>query len=65
MRRILLGIGIMLLLGTACTSGATDPPKEPLGSGPVLIELGGVDQFKARFNEDGGEPRLLLLMSPT
>lgn len=65
MSRGVLGIGVMLLLGVACTSASPSPPQEPLGPVPVLNELEGVEQFKARFNEDGGVPRVILLMSPT
>ena len=65
MRRGLLGIGVMLLLGVACTSAAAGPPQEPLGPVPVLDDLGGVEQFKARFNRDRGQTRILLLLSPT
>ena len=65
MRRGLLGIIVILLLVAACNSASSNPPQESLGTVPVLNELGGVDQFKARFNEDGGVPRVLLLMSPT
>ena len=65
MSRGVLGIGVMLLLGVACTSASTSPPQEQLGPVPVLNELGGVEQLKARFNEDRGVPRVILLMSPT
>ena len=64
MRRGALGIGVMLLLGAACTS-ASPSPQKPVGPVPVLNELEGVDQFKARFNEDRGVSRIILLMSPT
>ena len=65
MSRGVLAIGVMLLLGAACTSPSASPPQELVGPVPVLSELGGVDQFKARFNEDTGVPRVILLMSPT
>ena len=65
MSREMLVIGVMLLLGAACTSASPSPPHEPLGPVPVLNELGGVEQLKARFNEDEGVPRVILLMSPT
>jgi hypothetical protein len=32
---------------------------------PVLQELKGVDELKARFNRDRGKPRIVLLLSPT
>ena len=65
MSRDVLVIGVMLLLGVACTSASPSPPREPLGPVPVLNELGGVEKLKARFNEDGGVLRVILLMSPT
>ena len=60
-----LGIGLMILLGVACSSASRGPSPEGVGPAPVLSELDGVEQFKARFNEDGGMPRVVLLMSPT
>ncbi len=40
--------------------------KEPAaGSVQVLHELAGVDEFKAVFNRDAGQPRIILLLSPT
>lgn len=32
---------------------------------PVLEDLSGVEELKARFNEDTGKPRIVLLLSPT
>jgi hypothetical protein len=32
---------------------------------PVLKDLSGVDELKARFNRDAGKPRVVLLLSPT
>ena len=32
---------------------------------PVLDELDGVNELKARFNADAGKPRIILLLSPT
>ena len=65
MRRGLIGIIAMLLLGAACSSSSQGPPEKPLGSLAALNELRGVDQLKATFNEDEGVPRIILLMSPT
>ncbi len=65
MSRGLLSVGVTLLLGVACTSASPSPSQAPLGPVPVLNELGGVEPFKTRFNEDRGVPRVILLMSPT
>jgi hypothetical protein len=32
---------------------------------PVLEDLKSLDDFKARFNDDEGKPRIVLLLSPT
>ena len=32
---------------------------------PVLQDLNGVEELKARFNKDRGKPRIVLLLSPT
>lgn len=32
---------------------------------PVLTDLHSPDDLKARFNQDAGEPRIILLVSPT
>jgi hypothetical protein len=32
---------------------------------PVLEDLKSLEEFKARFNEDEGKPRIVLLLSPT
>ena len=34
-------------------------------SNVVLTELNSIEELRARFNEDKGTPRLLLLLSPT
>jgi hypothetical protein len=50
--RVLLGI-VALLVRTA--------PSEARG----LVDLRGVDTLRARFNEDRGAIRIVLLLSPT
>ena len=46
-----------------------DPPAagiaEPSGDGGGLTDVTSVDDLRARFNADTGQPRLLLLLSPT
>ncbi|MEO6214225.1 MAG: hypothetical protein ABIP65_11415 [Vicinamibacterales bacterium] len=32
---------------------------------PTLADIASVDALKARFNEDAGKPRIVLLLSPT
>ena len=32
---------------------------------PAPAELADLEQFRARFNQDAGTPRLVLLLSPT
>ena len=46
------------LLAVASSAGCRAAP-------PVLDELDGVNELKARFNADAGKPRIILLLSPT
>ena len=32
---------------------------------PILRDLSGVDEIKTAFNQDVGQPRVILLLSPT
>jgi hypothetical protein len=44
---------------SAATPQATAVPA------PVLTDIHGPDDLKARFNQDAGVPRIILLVSPT
>ena len=67
-----IGLGVLTIVLLAGCGGSSDvptndgPTQEPLrGPSSILQEFAGVDQFKAEFNEDGGQPRVILLLSPT
>ncbi|HEX9638419.1 MAG TPA: hypothetical protein VGB99_12835 [Acidobacteriota bacterium] len=48
-----------ILLGTLAGSAAA------ADSEPALTDLQQLEELRARFNQDQGHPRLLLLFSPT
>jgi hypothetical protein len=48
---------VLALLTSAC--------RGPAQSTESLADLADIEQFRARFNQDAGTPRLLLLLSPT
>jgi ABC-type glycerol-3-phosphate transport system substrate-binding protein len=51
---------VLSMVLAACGGGSGD---ESAQSG--LSDLTSVDELRAQFNEDRGQPRLLLLLSPT
>ncbi len=62
---------ISVVLLAACTMDESE-----LGTGssskgaivdfvPILRDLSGVDEIKTAFNQDVGQPRVILLLSPT
>jgi hypothetical protein len=51
-RWLLLACAVAAL--AACSAG-----------GSTVSELDGIDDLRAQFNEDAGEPRLILLLSPS
>ena len=67
MKRI-AAIAVVIAFGlAACTGGAAQrrsSPEQP-GARNVLTTLHSVADLKAAFNRSAGEPRLVLLLSPT
>jgi hypothetical protein len=57
---------VVALAGCGGSDGAaqsTGPAAAP--SAAALTDLGSVLDLRAAFNDDGGAPRLILLLSPT
>lgn len=57
----LLGALLALLLAACTGSGTADEAIEA----EQLVAIDGVEDLVERFNNDGGSPRLILLVSPT
>ena len=53
--------------GPAVATAAADAETQAAAavSEPQLVDLEGLDDLRARFNEAEGKPRILLLLSPT
>lgn len=70
MRRA-IGFGLMLLLTVVITGcgrviGSTPQPNQASTAGAMsLTDLHDVSDLQARFYQDAGKPRLVLLVSPT
>lgn len=69
-RLLLILISLMLLapLFVACSNApaaSTNTSSATAGSTPALTDISSPEALKARFNQDAGVPRLILLVSPT
>ena len=61
-------LAILLALAvasSACGSGASPETKESLTRSATVTELRNVSELVDRFNQDAGQVRLILLISPT
>ena len=74
-RRIAWAAAFSLML-SACAGGSSNPaaqPIAPLTGGPApadasgggFTDVGGIEELRAKFGQDDGSARLVLLLSPT
>jgi hypothetical protein len=70
-RRLMMVLIYLVLLAplfVACGSApaaSTTTNTSTAVSAPVLTDIGSPEALKARFNQDAGVPRIILLVSPT
>ena len=65
---VLIYLVLLVPLFGACGRGpaaSTNTYSSPAVSAPVLTDISSPEALKARFNQDAGVPRLILLVSPT
>jgi hypothetical protein len=53
------------LLAAGCSGGENAAPPQPPSTSAQLTDLRDVGQLRSLFNTRSGEPRLILLVSPT
>jgi hypothetical protein len=63
MRVIVTLLSAILMLAAGC--GGDDDSIEAVGASGELVPLSNVKQFAREFDADKGQPRLVLLLSPT
>jgi hypothetical protein len=64
-RRGLLVLLVVVIAGCGQVNGAAPQTNLPAASQMSLTDLRNVGDLRARFSQDAGKPRLLLLVSPT
>jgi hypothetical protein len=68
---LLFFVLVLVACGGPATITTSAPPTSAAATqitatpAPLLIDLNGSDDLKARFNNDRGVPRIILLVSPT
>jgi hypothetical protein len=62
-RRLLLVLGCLIVLVPLFVACGSAP--SPAIPAQALIDFNSPEELKTRFNQDAGEPRLILLVSPT
>ena len=70
MSRLLLLLIPLAMTLFACAQSAEDVPSNSTNvtepeANAMLLDFGGLDEFKQLFNKDTGDTRIVLLMSPT
>jgi hypothetical protein len=61
LRTLVLVVAALLTIGLAVFASGVLAPAPTTG----VIDLEAIEQLQRQFNRDRGEPRLLLLLSPT
>jgi hypothetical protein len=65
MTRVGCAAATVLLLLAAAGCGSSHQPQAQTGGARQLIDLRDIGQLRSLFNTRSGEPRLILLVSPT
>ena len=66
-RRAIIAALLVLVTCTGCGSSSTakSRPSDASPTAPRLTDIKSVGELRTSFNAHAGEPRLILLMSPT